>query len=94
LLDHVIVLGEGHARRLLRRYAEYYNSTRTHLSLAKDSPDGRAVSGPEHGPRIVSRPILGGPARLVRSTAAWGSAPLAALEGGGYESTEPRLSVI
>ena len=60
LLDHLIVLGEGHARRLLRRYAEYYNSTRTHLSLAKDSPDGRAVSGPEHGPRIVSRPILGG----------------------------------
>src|SRR6266850_122873 len=60
LLDHLIVLGEGHARRLLRRYAEYYNSTRTHLSLAKDSPDGRAVSGPEHGPLIVSRPILGG----------------------------------
>jgi len=60
LLDLVIVLGEGHARRLLRRYAEYYNSTRTHLALAKDSPDGRAVSGPEHGPRIVSRPILGG----------------------------------
>lgn len=46
LLDYVIILGEGHARRLLRRYAEYYNSTRTHLSLAKDSPDGRAVSGP------------------------------------------------
>ena len=60
LLDLMIVLGEGHARRLLRRYAEYYNSTRTHLALAKDSPDGRAVSGPEHGPRIVSRPILGG----------------------------------
>jgi len=39
LLDLVIVLGEGHARRLLRRYAEYYNSTRTHLALAKDSPD-------------------------------------------------------
>jgi hypothetical protein len=57
LLDHVIVLGHVHARSLLRRYAD---STRTHLSLAKDSPDGRAVSGPEHGPRIVSRPILGG----------------------------------
>ncbi len=42
LLDHVIVLGQVHARSLVRRYAEYYNSTRTHLSLAKDSPDGRA----------------------------------------------------
>ena len=29
-LDHVIVLGEAHLRRLLRAYAQYYNATRTH----------------------------------------------------------------
>ena len=37
-LDHVIVFGEQHLRRVLRSYEEYYNGTRTHLSLTKDSP--------------------------------------------------------
>ncbi len=43
LLDHVIVLGEGHLRQLLSGYAAYYAGDRTHLSLDKDAPDGRAV---------------------------------------------------
>ncbi len=29
LLDHVIVTGEGHLRRMLRAYADYYNGYRT-----------------------------------------------------------------
>ena len=37
-LDHVVVFGEQHLRHLLRSYANYYNHTRTHLSLNKDSP--------------------------------------------------------
>ena len=37
-LDHVVVFGERHLRHLLRSYANYYNQTRTHLSLNKDSP--------------------------------------------------------
>jgi transposase InsO family protein len=40
-LDHVIVFGERHLRHVLRSYAHYYNSARTHLSLAKDSPRPR-----------------------------------------------------
>lgn len=36
-LDHVIVLGEVHLRRIRKSYAQYDNGTRTHLSLNKDS---------------------------------------------------------
>jgi transposase InsO family protein len=37
LFDHPIVLNEGHARRLLRKYQRYYNQSRTHLSLGEDA---------------------------------------------------------
>src|SRR3977135_3724801 len=56
-LDHVIVLGEAHLRRILKSYAHYYNETRTHLSLDKDSPLSRTV---ERAGRILCRPVLGG----------------------------------
>src|SRR5712672_4600510 len=42
-LDHVIVLGERHLLHLLRCYATYYNSARTHLSINKDPPSPRTV---------------------------------------------------
>ena len=39
LLDHVIVLNEGHLRRRLRSYLRYYHGSRTHLVLEKDAPE-------------------------------------------------------
>jgi transposase InsO family protein len=57
LLDHVIVLNEGHLRKLLRRYASYYNGYRTHLGLAKDTPHFRPIHSIG---QILSRPALGG----------------------------------
>ena len=51
-LDHVIVLGENHLRRILRSYFAYYHSSRTHLSLCKDAPEPRAKQPPECGPVI------------------------------------------
>ena len=42
-VDHVIALGEQHLRRVLKSYAIYYNSARTHRSLDKDSPVSRPV---------------------------------------------------
>jgi transposase InsO family protein len=42
-LDHVIVLGEAHLRRILKSYAHYYNGVRTHRSLNKDAPVSRSV---------------------------------------------------
>jgi len=32
-VDHMIVLGEAHLRRILKSYARYYNGVRTHRSL-------------------------------------------------------------
>jgi putative transposase len=59
LLDHVIVLNEGHLRRRLHSYFRYYHGSRTHLALEKDAPEPRAVEPPEHG-RVVALPHVGG----------------------------------
>jgi transposase InsO family protein len=56
-LDHVVVFGEAHLRRVLNKYTEYYNATRTHLSLAKDSPVSRPI---QRLGRVTKRPLLGG----------------------------------
>jgi putative transposase len=48
-LDHIIVLGENHLRRILKSYFEYYHRSRTHLSLAKDAPEPRAKQPPDLG---------------------------------------------
>ena len=56
-LDHIVVTGEQHLRHILACYLEYYNAVRTHLSLGKNAPNGRAIQ--RHG-RIEMRPILGG----------------------------------
>jgi transposase InsO family protein len=55
-LDHVIVLGEAHLRRILKNYAAYYNCVRTHRSLKKDAPIWRPV---QRTGVITSNPILG-----------------------------------
>ena len=59
ILDHVIILGERHLRRMMKRYVRYYNGTRTHLSLGKDAPQERTVQRPCEG-RVVGLPRVGG----------------------------------
>src|SRR5258705_1423277 len=56
-LDHIIVVGEMHLRRVLKSYADYYNCVRTHRSLDKDAPVSRPV---QRTGVISSRTILGG----------------------------------
>jgi hypothetical protein len=56
-LDHVVVLGQRHLRRLLANYAAYHNRARTHLALDKDAPLGRPVQAIG---RITSVTWLGG----------------------------------
>jgi transposase InsO family protein len=56
-LDHIVVFGEAHLRRIPAGYAAYYNNTRTHLSLNKDSPSPRPA---QRLGQLVARPILGG----------------------------------
>jgi putative transposase len=58
-LDHVVVLGERHLRRVLTAYLAYYHRARTHLSLDKDAPDGRPIEPPEFG-AISPIPEVGG----------------------------------
>ena len=58
-LDHVIVLGPRHLKRVLTRYVDYYNEVRTHLSLYKDSPNRRPVQLPSER-RIVKLKKVGG----------------------------------
>jgi hypothetical protein len=56
-LDHFVVLGEAHLRRILGAYAAYYNVSRTHRSLDKDAPFSRPV---QRAGSIHSYAILGG----------------------------------
>jgi transposase InsO family protein len=56
-LDHMIVFGEAHLRRILGAYAAFYNESRTHRSLKKDTPVHRAI---QRLGVITSQPVLGG----------------------------------
>jgi transposase InsO family protein len=56
-VDHMIILGKGHVRRILRAYALYYNDIRTHRSVDKDAPVSRSV---QRRGDIRSHAILGG----------------------------------
>ena len=58
-LDHVVVIGERHLLRILAKYVDYDNGTRTHLSLSKDAPNPRTVQLPNQG-RVVEVPCVGG----------------------------------
>ena len=58
-LDHVIVMNETGLFRILTQYLAYYHQSRTHLSLAKDSPQPRAIALPARG-EIVATPQVGG----------------------------------
>jgi putative transposase len=58
-LNHVIVLGENLLRRILRSYIAYYQRSRTHLSLAKDTPMPRAKHPPDMG-AVVEIAEVGG----------------------------------
>jgi transposase InsO family protein len=56
-LDHLIVFNVTHLRRIMKRYADYYNQSRTHLALKKDSPIRRPI---ESSGAIKFMSILGG----------------------------------
>jgi len=61
-LDHVLVLGEAHLRRVLREYVAYFNGARPHQGVRQRIPDGAEASvlPPETGGKIQAVPVLGG----------------------------------
>ncbi len=58
-LDHVIVFSESHLRRILAGYVEYYNQSRTHLSLEMDSPITRPTQTRDQGKVISLSQVAG-----------------------------------
>ncbi len=59
LLDHVIILNEGHLKRLLSSYLDYYYPWGTHQSLDQDAPAGRRVRLAEPG-QVIEFPVVRG----------------------------------
>jgi hypothetical protein len=57
VLDHVIISDEEGLRRVLSSYFRYYQGSRLHLSLDKDSPDPRPVQSVG---KIIAIPEVGG----------------------------------
>ena len=56
-LNHFVILNARHLKRTLGSYFDYYQRSRTHLALAKNSPIPRAISGQG---KIARIPYLGG----------------------------------
>jgi len=56
-LDHVIIFGERHLRRVLSSYFHYYHDTRTHLSPCTECPRPRPI---QPAGNIIAFPEVGG----------------------------------
>jgi transposase InsO family protein len=61
-LDHVLVLGEAHLRRVLREYVRYFNHDRPHQGLAQRVPiaPGEVADRTITVSSVRASPILGG----------------------------------
>jgi hypothetical protein len=55
----MVIFNERHLRRVLSSYVDYYQGTRTHLSLDKDCPDSRVIMPHKIG-KMVAIPKVGG----------------------------------
>src|SRR5262245_56932160 len=57
-VDHVIVQGEAHLRRMLIKFAHYYNNARIHRALAKAvSGEARAADLPRKAKAAIGLSI-------------------------------------
>ena len=58
-LDHLLVLGEAHLRRILLEYLAYFNCDRPHQGLRQRIPDPPEEDACPAGPVCIT-PALGG----------------------------------
>jgi transposase InsO family protein len=61
-LDHLLILGEAHLRRILREYVTYFNHDRPHQGLEQRVPDETVacLARAELESSVRAVPILGG----------------------------------
>ncbi len=60
-LDHLLILAEGHLRRVLREYTAYFNTARPHQGIGQSVPSAPKPAPPARSAApIVSIPVLGG----------------------------------
>ncbi len=61
LLQHVVIFTEEQLWHQMKEYIDYYNGDRGHLSVGKESPNGReAQMKPSESAKVISLPRLGG----------------------------------
>ena len=61
LLDHVVVFNRVQLHRLLADFVVYYHEDRCHLTLGKDTPNGRVVTAKlSADARVIALARLGG----------------------------------
>jgi putative transposase len=61
-LDHVLVLGEAHLRRVRRAYVTYFNDARPHQGIGQAIPARSTTAERQGGDvgRLIAFPVLGG----------------------------------
>ena len=60
-LNRTVIFNEEQLRDLLKQYVKYYNNDRCHLSVNRDSPNGREIQKkPLKSAKIISLPRIGG----------------------------------
>jgi putative transposase len=59
-LDHFVILGEHHLRRVLGEYVRYFNGSRPHQGLQQRVPAPELVDGSVATGKVIAFPVLGG----------------------------------
>jgi len=57
-LDHVLILGERHLRKVLAEYARHYNGHRQHQALQQEPPQRQPSQAVDITARIERRQVL------------------------------------
>jgi len=68
MLNRMAIFNEEQLRDLMKQYVEYYNNERCHLSVGRDSPNGRKIQNkPFESARVISFPRIGGLHHVYKS---------------------------
>ena len=68
MLNRMAIFNEEQLRDLMKQYVEYYNNERCHLSVGRDSPNGREIQNkPFESARVISFPRIGGLHHVYKS---------------------------